>query len=950
MKGVAEAAQVAHLVSYVLSKVRWAIEEDRKRKGKLKNGLAFIKGEMELVTAQVADNEENLEDATQETRILQLQELAYDIEDFIEGLSVPGGGSGFILTAMGMDSRPRELDRIDYFKENIERLRKWQPTAIASCQQHIFRGSTDHGAASSPGTSGSSEPPLHTRCRQESKLVGIAKPKEEILQLLSTAASGGRQQQLRVVSIVGRRGLGKTTLARVVYEDPAVVEQFTHRAWVVASGCKGADPQALLNRIHRDFQRGTAGTTTTDLPDKRYLVVIDDLQQADVWNDIQHAFPQNDTNSRIIVTTRVRSLADACSSGGYVYEMQGIGEAESESLFWGRMSNRLNRSNALDDGLQSILQKCDGLPLAVISVANHLQGQGHNMLVHDCKHVDQALGNYLTGTDATRAFQKIRRALAECYDNLPDHVHRTCLLSTSMFPKGHQINRKSLVRKLIAEGLVVPDVRLEKEDVAHHCLNKLIDHNIIDPILIGVNSMVKRCQVHGIMLEFTVHKSVYKNFVTLIHNDDHLPKRRTPYPIRRLSIHYGTTESTRLAREMELSFIRWLMIRSSDLIDFKACRLLRVLDLEGCKGLGKGAIGDICELLFLKYLSLRGSDVNKITKKVKKLQCLETLDIRETQVKSLPIEIIMLPRLVYLFGQFELPHLPNETGTFFSEDSSLHTLAGVVINNDCCGLEQIMVHARNLKKVKIWYKKTTPSNNSTFQYKSFRKKMNSQKPDKMDKSLLLSSIEERFTGKKALESISIDSSDLAKDFLSFLKAPCAIRSIKLQGLLGCLPDSVTLSRLRLLNELHLVSTGLGCEALSVLQILPCLVYLNLVESSDGLWGGDFIVQCDGFPSLQRLRFQAPKLPKVDIKQGALRLLTSLQLFCLESSVTMSYFPFPLISETTQLELWLGVIGISRLEHLNEVLLHSSLGDAKVQAWKRIAMEHKNLPHVRKQSK
>lgn len=144
-----------------------------------------------------------------------------------------------------------------------------------------------------------------------------------------------------------------------------------------------------------------------------------------------------------------------------------------------------------------------------------------------------------------------------------------------------------------------------------------------------------------------------------------------------------------------------------------------------------------------------------------------------------------------------------------------------------------------------------------------------------------------------------------------------------------------------------VSTGLGCEALSVLQSLPCLVYLNLVEARDGLWGRDFIVQCNGFPSLQRLCFQSPKYPNVHIKQGAMPLLTSLQLFCLESSVTISYFPFLLMPVTAQIELWLGIVGISHLEHLNEVLLHSSLGDAKVHAWKKIAMEHRNMPQIKK---
>lgn len=265
-----EAKQVAQLVGSVLSKVRWAIEEDRRRKGKLKNGLAFIRGEMELVSAMIQDNEENLEDATQETRILQLQELAYDIEDFVDGLSVPGGGSGPFLTAMGIDPRPRALDCIDYFKENIERLRKWQPiNATASSQRS---GSTDHGAMSGSR-------PLSSCClRPEANLVGMAKPKEELLQLLR-GAPGGQQQQLRVVCIVGRCGVGKTTLARAIYDDPVVVEQFTHRAWVVATGSEGAaDPRALLNKILQDLHGGTDVIATTDLrdilADKRYYVLF----------------------------------------------------------------------------------------------------------------------------------------------------------------------------------------------------------------------------------------------------------------------------------------------------------------------------------------------------------------------------------------------------------------------------------------------------------------------------------------------------------------------------------------------------------------------------------------------------------------------------------------------------------------------------------------------------
>jgi len=90
-------------------------------------------------------------------------------------------------------------------------------------------------------------------------------------------------------------------------------------------------------------------------------------------------------------------------------------------------------------------------------------------------------------------------------------------------------------------------------------------------------------------------------------------------------------------------------------------------------------------------------------------------------------------------------------------------------------------------------------------------------------------IQERFIDKDGLSSLAVDSADLCKEFVSFLKAPCYIRSIKLRGALDHLPEFATLRGLSKLNELHLFNSGLSYEKLSVLQELPYLVYLKLAE-------------------------------------------------------------------------------------------------------------------------
>jgi len=70
-------------------------------------------------------------------------------------------------------------------------------------------------------------------------------PKSKIIELLKP--SPGEGQQLRVISIVGCRGVGKTALARAVYDKYSSSDEFDCVAWVIASGCN--KKKALLDKI-----------------------------------------------------------------------------------------------------------------------------------------------------------------------------------------------------------------------------------------------------------------------------------------------------------------------------------------------------------------------------------------------------------------------------------------------------------------------------------------------------------------------------------------------------------------------------------------------------------------------------------------------------------------------------------------------------------------------------
>ncbi|XP_062198275.1 disease resistance protein RGA4-like [Phragmites australis] len=675
------------------------------------------------------------------------------------------------------------------------------------------------------------------------------------------------------------------------------------------------------------------------LQDKRYLVVIDDVDRPGVWQAIKHEFPENGHSSRIIVTTSVHSVAAECSWGSYVYTMQGLGKDESKEIFWGTVGQE-NRTLALQGASKGILEKCGGLPLALISVANYLRRQGRagsrvtgGLTIDQCNRAARTLGDKIQkGQDAE--FVKINRALLQCYNNLPDYVHRSCLLYASVFPRGRPINSKVLIRRWMAEGLVAAHGTVTDEEGATCCLEEFIDRSIIEPVEIN-NARVAWCRVHSIMLEFIIHEAVSKSFVALVDKDELLSNNETIYEgitfgvrVRRLSVQDSSNQGVDDAvksKSIDLSIMRSLTIFGSPLLDLQVCKSLRVLDLRRCTGVDNIVFGDICKLLFLKYLSLRGTRVGNLPSEIRHLEDLETLDIRDTGVEVVPIEVIRLQKLAHLLGRFKLPHgISSEE----LEKGRLQTLAGVVITKADQSYENIILHTRKLRKVKI-YEATSDSSNSPRNKKaklscSFR---DSGGASTSNSSLL--QIKELFTGSKALQILSIDSSDFSKEFLSFLEAPCAITSIKLRGKLENLPDTPILRQLVVLNKLLLISTGLSCEVLSTLQSLPCLEYLKLEEGCDGFSGGSFIVTSGGFPSLKRLCFEASELPEVQFQEGSMKSLSILDLLCPYSEIPgprRDMHLCPSYQTCDPEESRLGVVGVSYLENLNEVILHHSTGE------------------------
>jgi Leucine-rich repeat (LRR) protein len=643
----------------------------------------------------------------------------------------------------------------------------------------------------------------------------------------------------------------------------------------------------------------------------RYLVVIDDVKMIHMenWDIVRNIFKGN---GRVIVTTTIQSIANRCSSSensstdgtlGYVYKMRTLGDEDSRVIaLQGRCSPEIVQGSA------PLLKKCDGLPLALASVAKQLNSE-NEPTGQFCAELCRDLGYYLEREDEEEPnFARLRGVLMDNYTALPDYTVRTCLLYLSLFPTDCPLKRNVIIRRWMAEGYTRRDPVAGNMRVADVNFKTLVDRSIIHPAEPSQNATVKTCKTTGIMHAFMLHKSISKKFI--------MPFGAEQKKVRHLFIHGNNDTDSRSTLNTDLSCVRSLTVlgNAGDAIsDFRKYKLIRVLDMEECTDLHDGHLKDICKLWNLRYLSL-GPSISSIPMEIGRLQLLETLYVSKTKVN-------VLPRLIHLIGKFELQvAVPAKRKELPPQQLNIETLRGFVANGHQ-GFLQLIVHMKRLKKMKIWCEPKPMDHDPAL----LIVQMNNDLVDS-----ILKYIEDPIEvgGSRAL---SIDFQALPEGSLYALGELCNQRlhsgkmyylsSLKLHGNSSTLPTFIAL--FPDLTELHL-STNVTQEYLSVLSELPCLLYLKLVTDRTE----SFIIQAETFTSLRRMCFVFLETNPVllTINNGSLPQLISLQLICEHLD---------------------GLSGIQTryLRQLKEIVLHPAVGERTRKAWEAEAASHPNRPDV-----
>jgi hypothetical protein len=312
----------------------------------------------------------------------------------------------------------------------------------------------------------------------EAHVYGREKDKEALLEFVLGEKRG--DAQLSVIPIIGMGGIGKTTLAQLVYNDEKVESFFDVKAWACVS--EDFDVVKVTKTILQSFTsencegkdlNGLQVKLKDNLKGKKFLVVMDDLWNENYhdWSILRAPFEAGASGSTIVITTRNEGVSSKTGTIPAAYSLKELSNDVCLSILAHHALGTRDFSahlNLKDIG-EEIVKRCKGSPLAAKVLGGVLRSK------MDRDEWEDILKSKIW--DLPEVESEIAPALMLSYHHLPSHLKR-CFAYCSVLPKDYLFEEKHLVLLWMAEGLLQPrEGKIRMEDLGSEYFRNLLSRS-----------------------------------------------------------------------------------------------------------------------------------------------------------------------------------------------------------------------------------------------------------------------------------------------------------------------------------------------------------------------------------------------------------------------------------------------------------------------------------------